>query len=357
MKPKLLFVYPNQFGYHTDSYKYCEYLRDTYNIYYVCFDQGLERMDIPQINVIYKPCITNKARRLFSYYYFIIRLSRKEKFDIIFTIQFKLCFLLGLFAKAEIKILDYRSGDLNIKDYSRKLGNVLMSFDSLFFRNISVISEGLRILLRLRKKTHILPLGADIFSSEIRNYDELNLLYVGSLSGRNIGQTITGLSLFLDKYSELSKQISYTIIGFGSKQEETEICDLINKNNLSGIVSFLGRKKYTDLISYFENCNVGVCYVPITPYYDFQPVTKLFEYLLSGMAVISTNTHENSHIVNQTNGILINDTSDAFCEGLYSIYNSRNKFSSSEIRQSMLSYTWQNIVNTNLKPYLLSLKK
>jgi glycosyltransferase involved in cell wall biosynthesis len=95
--------------------------------------------------------------------------------------------------------------------------------------------------------------------------------------------------------------------------------------------------------------------VPMTPYFEYQPVTKLFEYMLSGMPVIATNTYENRLIVNENNGVLINDTSEDFCNGLLTIYNKRNSFNSSEIRRSVESYTWGNIVNTNLKPYLMGL--
>jgi glycosyltransferase involved in cell wall biosynthesis len=95
--------------------------------------------------------------------------------------------------------------------------------------------------------------------------------------------------------------------------------------------------------------------VPITPYYDFQPVTKLYEYMLSGMPVIATNTHENRLVVNDDNGVLINDTPEDFCNGLAKICENRNSYNSLDIRKTVESYTWENIVNTILKPYLLKL--
>ena len=355
-KPHLLFVYPYQFGYHTDSYKYCEHLRDSFVIEYICFDQGFERLDLQGVNVFYMPYNTGKFNRLLHFYCFLISFTWKEKIDVLFTVRFKYCFIIGLFAKARVKILDYRSGDLRSNIFSRRFYNILMRFDALFFPNISVISEGLRDILKLSKQhTLILPLGADLISEQIRSFDRLDLIYVGTLSLRNIDQTIDGIAVFLSKHKELSKLLSYTIIGFGNQQEEMGINSCIERTGLSDIVSFVGRKKYTDLSAYFDICNVGVSYVPITPYYQYQPVTKLFEYMLSGMPVIATGTYENRMIVNEVNGVIVKDTSEDFCNGLMNIYNRRNSFNSSAIRKSVEDYTWEKIVNTSLKPYLFNL--
>jgi glycosyltransferase involved in cell wall biosynthesis len=356
VKPRLLFVYPNQFGYHTDSYKYCEYLKDSFDIAYACFDQGLEHMDLPDVNVIYIPYNTGKVKRLLNFFYFLIRYTWRERFDILFTIRFKFCFIIGILAKARIKILDFRSGDLSSDTFIRAWKNKLMRFDTLFFAHISVISEGLRKILNLsKKKTLILTLGADIISDKIRSFDRLDLLYVGTLSLRNIDQTIEGFGWFLSDHKELNSKLSYTIIGFGKEQEEERIKAVIKQTGLSDSIRFVGRKRYSDLTDYFDVCNIGVTYVPITPFYEYQPVTKLFEYLLSGMPVIATNTYENRLIINEYNGVLINDSAKDFCKGLKSIYRLRNSFSSSEIRKSVESYTWENIVTTNLKPFLLEL--
>jgi glycosyltransferase involved in cell wall biosynthesis len=356
MKPKLLFIYPNQFGYHTDSYKYCEYLRNSFDIFYICFDNGLERLDFPGIKVIYMPYNTGKIKRLIHFFCSLIQLTYKEDFQILFTIHFKLSFIIGLFAKANVKILDYRSGNLSVNNCKRSILNLLIRFDSFFFQHISVISEGLRDILYLNKQnTLILPLGADVISNKLRSFDHLNLLYVGALNLRNIDQTIKGIALFISKQKEQSTVINYTIIGFGKRSEEQKIITMIENMGLSDYVFFLGRKKYTDLNIYFNTSNIGVAYVPIKPYYEYQPVTKLFEYLLSGMPVIATNTHENRLVMNNRNGVLINDTPEDFCNGLMKIYEQRKSFESSEIKKSVESYTWEHIVKTILKPFLQNL--
>lgn len=353
---KLLVIYPNQFGYHTDSYKYCEYLQNSFDICYLCFDQGFDRISLPDVRVIYLPYNIGKIKRLFHFYTFLIKLTRKEKFEILFTVQFKYSFVIGLFAKARIKILDYRTGDLSKNNIIRYLKNRLMWFDSLFYNHISSISEGLREILKLdRTKTLILPLGGDVFSKYIHSFNRLDLLYVGSLNIRNIDQTIEGLALCLERNQMLISCLTYTIIGFGNKQDISKIKSTIDKFNLGNIITFVDRVIYSELPRYFDFCNIGVSYIPKKPYYEYQPATKTFEYINSGLFTIATSTHENCKIISEKNGVLCDDTPVSFAKAIEVIYKKRDKIKDSEIRESLKDFHWEKIINTILKPYLNNL--
>jgi glycosyltransferase involved in cell wall biosynthesis len=187
------------------------------------------------------------------------------------------------------------------------------------------------------------------------NFNSVNLLYVGALDDRNISETLKGLQLFLQKNVRNTFGLTYCIVGFGSESEILKIKNSISEYNLSDCVKIEGRKTYEELIPYFEMSNIGVAYIPQTPWYDCQPTTKLFEYMLAGMPVIATSTYENRLIVKTTNGVLINDIPEDFCNGLLNIYDRRDSYDSSTIRKSVEGYTWENIVNTILKPYLLKL--
>jgi glycosyltransferase involved in cell wall biosynthesis len=353
-KNRILFIYPIQFGYHTDTYKYCDHLRYKYEISYICFDQGLERIVLPEVNIIYLPYNTGKIIRLIHFFQYIIQFTRKRQFEILFTVQFKFCFIIGLFAKAKVKILDYRSGDLTSYYFIRKLKNWMLLFDALFFRNISVISEGLRDILHFNQsKTLILPLGGDVFSTRVHSYDRMNLLYVGHLHIRNIYQTIEGVALFIEKNGKAANKISYTILGFGYLNDEEIIRRYILKFKLSNIVQFLGRKKYTELNEYFDTCNIGVSYIPKTPYYEHQPATKTFEYINSGLFTIATNTTENRKVITDSNGVLCNDDPMSFSEALERVYNRMESISEKAVRSSLQKYLWSRIVDDILEPYLI----
>ena len=239
-------------------------------------------------------------------------------------------------------ILDIRTGSINPNKFKRTLHNKILKFESLFFKRISIISESLVEYLTLNKtKTEILPLGADFLSFKDKNMQDLKLFYVGTFNNRNISDTIKGLRHFMDSNPDVA--LTYDIVGYGNKHEEDLITESIVKNNLTNVVSFHGRKNNEECKNLFEKCNVGVSYVPINDYYDCQPPTKTFEYLMSGMLCVATNTRENSRIINPKNGVLCSDNPIDFSQALLEVYNKRFDFSYESLLQNYKEYSWQKI--------------
>jgi glycosyltransferase involved in cell wall biosynthesis len=305
------------------------------------------------VNVSYVSFTGSKLIRILRFLKECIRLSYSLKPHVLFVTYFNNCFLLALFCKSKKTVLDIRTGSLKKSRLFRRIDNFVVKFQSLFFDGVIILSESLRKKLSIpRKKSNVVPLGSEIFFTGNHNFNSLNLLYVGSLDNRSITETIKGLHWFLKTNEGKNIKVNYSIVGFGSNNETTKILNMISDLGLSGSVAYTGRKNYEELTTYFEHSNIGIVFVPQTPWYDCQPVTKLFEYILAGMPVIATNTYENRLIVNNANGILINDTAEDFCNGLMAIYNHRNSFNSGEIRKSGESYTWANIVNNRMRPYL-----
>jgi hypothetical protein len=100
-----------------------------------------------------------------------------------------------------------------------------------------------------------------------------------------------------------------------------------------------------------------VVYVPVTTYYNYQPSTKLFEFILAGMPVLATKTEENKKIVNSDNGILIDESPKGFSTGLEQISERITYFNEELIRNSISGYCWEDITKTKLKPLLYNLLK
>jgi glycosyltransferase involved in cell wall biosynthesis len=345
-----------QFGHSSGHYFYCKYLSGNFTIRYICYDRGLDRLVLENVDVCYVSFRGSKFQRSLRFLKECIRNSYSIKPDILFVTYFNVCFLLTAFCRYKKTFLDIRTGSLKENSIQRNINNFVILIQSFFFNGVNILSDSLRKKLNISDKNcKVVPLGSEVYFGGNHCFNSLNLLYVGTLDDRNISETIKGLHLFLQNNEVKGIKICYTIIGFGSDAESLRILKSISEYHMSDIVKYIGRKNHNELIPYFEQSNIGIVFVPQTSWYDCQPSTKLFEYMLAGMPVVATNTYENRLIINEDNGVLINDSAKDFCNGLMKIYYQRNSFSSSEIRKSVDSYTWENIVNNNLKPYLLKL--
>jgi hypothetical protein len=354
-KKSLLIINKVQFGYHTDSFKYCVYLKESYNITYICFESGRKKIILEGVEVIYIPAEGTFLNRGIDFFKFSRKHIRQNNFQLIFIIYYQSAALLKLVSPGNKFILDIRTANVNRSYLKRLIYDFLMRSEMMFFENITVISESLAQKLNLKShKTHILPLGSDVLSETKKSFSTLMLLYVGTLNFRNIHQTLEGLSLYL-KESNIKKQsISYDIFGSGDIEEEILITETITNNNLSEIVKFHGRKNHEELKPYFDKCNVGISYIPITDYFDCQPPTKTYEYVNAGLACIATSTQENIKLINDKNGVLCTDNSESFADALNFIYENQANYDSEEIRATLISSSWNNVVSKNLKKYLES---
>ncbi len=166
-----------------------------------------------------------------------------------------------------------------------------------------------------RKKSYIVHWGLNPISTKPKQFDSVRMIYIGTLSGRNIHQTIYGLREFINTNPE-SQVESYDIIGTGQEKYIQLIEKAIRETGLSEIVKYHGYLSDEDIVQYFDTANLGIAYVPITEYFTNCAVTKTSEYLLSGIPVIATATNWNKKIINDSNGVLIQDNAHSFCTGL-----------------------------------------
>jgi len=351
MKNNLLIINSIQFGYHIDTYYYCKYLSDKYFITYLCWDHSLPKIDLPRVKVIYVNRRGNMVTRSLRFLRYAFKEFRHDP-TIVFIKYFKIVSLaLRLLKPTYNYVLDIRTGSVHKNRIIRKLHDARLKFEIRFYKNVTVISESLAQKLDISDRAHILPLGADVISNKNKTFKELNLLYVGTLHSRNIDITIHGFKKFYDEFKN-QILITYTIIGSGLDNEEISLRNIVDKYDISKIVKITGQIPHNQLTPFFESSNIGISYVPLTDYYDVQPVTKTYEYLLSGMPVVATNTSENRKVINQGNGVLIGDTAEDFYTGLKTILKNRLFFDSVKIRNNSMEYTWYNIVDKNLKIYL-----
>jgi len=351
-RPRILIVKKAQFSYHTDTYKYCEYLPDDFDLTYVGFDTGKKRVLNNKVKVKYVCGHGSKIVRGLRFLKELMQEIKVGDYDIVFLVYFQCCSLLKLKFHKQRFVLDIRSSGILKQKSKRWLYNKILQCESHLFDSITVISKGLADKLKI-SNAHILPLGADSLCKNDKDFSELHLIYVGTFHQRNIDQTINGFGKF---YRKLGNKIdlSYTIIGFGDSQTEEIITRSIAVNGLENVVEFVGRVPVDQLGKHFDKGNVGVSWIPVTDYFQYQPPTKTFEYILSGIPCVATATQANKEVINKKNGVVCGDTPESFYRALLKIYDRRKSFSSDEIRNSLAMYQWKNIVKNNLRTYLNS---
>lgn len=149
------------------------------------------------------------------------------------------------------------------------------------------------------------------------------------------------------------KPIHYHIVGDGEGVILARMKRIAyDELSLNDHVTFYGRVAHHQLTPFFDKCNVGVSFVPMTEYYEHQPPTKTYEYVLSGLYCIATATYCNKQLIDSRNGVLIKDNAESFADALSEIYNNRANIKEQEIRDSLKDSTWKNIVKNILKPIL-----
>lgn len=333
-----------------DTFKYCEHLKD-FKITFISLDQGAKRMYLSNVNQIF---IFNTGNKILNGLIFALTSLLYLSFQSgpSFIVYFEKCHILKKILFWKKMHLDIRTLSVHPNELIRVKQNADIQKAVDVYDTISVISNGVssKLNIKTNKKCYLLPLGADIISTINKDFSELKLLYVGTLYNRNIYITLLGLYQFVKKNPLVN--IKYDIVGDGP--EKNILTEFIKEKSLEDIVTLHGWVTYTELKPFFDNSNIGISFVPKTDYYDFQPPTKTYEYILSGLFCIATSTHSNQAVINKANGYLIEDNSEDFCKALLFINQNKDTFNSITIRNSQINSRWECIVDEYLLPIILN---
>jgi glycosyltransferase involved in cell wall biosynthesis len=343
MKKKVLILSSSQFGYLTDTLKYCQYAASEFDITYTGWDYNRPKIEIPGVKVNYISRKANLVARNFR----LLKAFHKEiknNHDVIFAnYKFGISIIKLLNRKASF-VVDIRTLSVNTKRINRVINDLFLKLEIGAFKNISVISDGVANKLKL-KDFYLLPLGGESFTDELKSFENLSFLYVGTLYNRNIIDCVKGFHLYLKKIDHKEPTPIFTIVGDSGGNELVEIKEYVNTHSLSKNIIITGAVPHDELNVFFENANVGISYIPLCSYYENQPSTKTFEYLLSGMPVIGTETYENKKVINSESGVLIKDNSESFLNSIYEMDNKKDHFNSKGLKTTYASHSWERVVN------------
>lgn len=350
---KLLIISENQFGYLMDNYYACKYLKDDIKITVLCQDTGNFKRNMDNVEVYYRKI---KGNFLIKHLKFIIdcyKFYKKNSYDIVFIDKFRFSFLFSFLIENKKLILDIRTVSINKNKIKQWLNDLELKLNTKFFKNISVIDEKVALNLKI-KKYFLLPLGSEKLVERTNEREDFNLFYIGTLKLRNIEKTIEGFYYFLKKCNAKS---NYYIVGDGNNKEIDILLETINKYNIKERVFFLGRKEHSEIKELLLKSKVGVSFIPKTTYFENQPPTKTYEYLVNGLICIGTNTEANKKIINGSNGVLCDDNAVDFSKKLEYLYVNLKNYNQKKIQETSEKYLWKNIIDTYFKNMIKSILK
>ena len=249
-KNQLLIIQSQTFGYLTDSLKWCEYIKDKYEVTVICQNTKKKKLITDGIKVKYLKSFGNRQMRglLFvTQCIFKIALFSGK----IMVIYFEHCEIFKSIFPWKKMLLDIRTMSVSQNEQRRRIYNKGIINACKKFDIITAISQGVKKQINLPDKPiYILPLGADHISVRKKDYDQLHLLYVGTFAGRDIDKTIDAISIFKKTHPEIP--ITYDIIGSGFNNEIEQFNQKIKALNLGEIITLHGRIPSNRLKPYFD---------------------------------------------------------------------------------------------------------
>lgn len=353
---KLLLAPKCQYGYQTDYLQMANRLSEkNVHVEIVCFDQSLPKVKAPQnVNVTYVKRTENKLgnyiRHLLAIGKYTIR-NRKDLNWVLISGTIELCCILPLFLKTFTQkvqwIMDVRTCTVDFSARKRTAYDRLMLFSSFFFEKITIISPLVAERLKI-KQYEVLPLGSDCYvnlESKKLDVNNLKFLYVGGISGRNIETIIQAFDIFTNNLNESFKGI-LDIVGYSDDEETTQkILKAIKNSKAPKNIIFHGRKTHQEILGLFQEATIGFSYVPITDFYDVQPPTKTYEYIMNGIICLGTNTRANQEIINERNGLLTEDDVNSVVAGIEKVIKNINNYNSAEIAETVKDSKWETIIS------------
>jgi glycosyltransferase involved in cell wall biosynthesis len=369
---KIVFVYRYKYKDYPIIVEYCSFLERTgYQVFYI----GLTSIDevfysgqtqVQHINA-------GRFRNPVQEASFVLNLINAINPDLVHVFQYRGCAFLPLLSKFQYPfLLDVRTVNVGNRKgkYSKLtfLKNRLTWLESLFYKDkIALTGEIKKILLPNWRPIPIIPLGANkralnpVDKKEIRRAiraqygirpQDKVLLYCGTLNpGRRVGTILQAVQKVFSRMPGVYLFIigndvnPESLLGLQQLAQELEIADR---------VFFTGQIAYEQVVTYYCAADIGLCFIPQTSFFDQQPPTKLFEYMMAGLLVVGTKTRAQTQIIQHgVNGFLCEDSVDSLSEAIQMVLCQQEDVLEDISRNGFVSvdnYNWEQILGTQLLP-------
>ena len=171
---------------------------------------------------------------------------------------------------------------------------------------------------------------------------KLRLIYVGTVN------KLRGRDVMLDAISIVTQkniQAHLTIVGADTEQldycnQRIKVLDI--KNN----ITLHGRVIGGEVPEYLAQADIGICLWETTPWTEFNPPTKLFEYLVAGLPVLASNIRTHTrYIQNWHNGLIFDYDASALAAVIIELVNNKQQIQAlkNQAKLSGQQYLWSKI--------------
>lgn len=350
---KLVLVSFGVFGDVLDYPKTLSFLSSVMQCFY--FGIGDELPNDSSIRIVNAATTDRWPKRLF-FMFFAWRFIKRVNPDHVVVSYFPGCSVLAFVLPNPV--LDLRTGYISTSRIRTWCMNLLTLLEAKCFRRVMVISDGVRRNLHISKaKSEIVPVGCDqpTFSPKERGADlDFIFVYVGTFFNRRIPQMIAAFSEFVkakkSSFSQMRPKL--VIIGASDSRDVDECLGIAAELGSSDYVDILFRLDHRELEPFFRMASVGVAYIPELWCYQFQPPTKILEYMSYGLPTLATATSANKDLIDKFNGVIADDSIEGFSRGFAKIYSNAQTFDSLLIRRRSEAMSWESLALKKILPFL-----
>ncbi|MEM7114010.1 MAG: glycosyltransferase family 4 protein [Chloroflexota bacterium] len=377
---RILFPYPQAFGYFPDIFEYVTQLKALgIEAFYV----GLKSASVCEEMPPHAIHLCQQTVSKTQFIKFVHQQIAEVKPDIVHVFHFRGCGVLPVASRKWAKkwLIDVRTIHVETQDFRVKsdfwLRDRLTWLETQSYNQILALTKTIEGNLKPTvRPVDTLPLGASLSRLNSANKSQLRceirqelnipssapvLIYAGSLSpSRQISKLIKAFSRVLSRYPNARLLMVGGSIGYVAETDPL-VQSLFKLGLAEGLAShliFTGRVPYVEIPAYLAAADIGISYMPLGTPHQFQPPTKLIEYMMAELVVVSNEIPAIEDLItDDVNGILFGESEEEIVRGFsraLTLLNSENQDAYSrviaEAKQSVIFRDWRNIVENKLIP-------
>ena len=173
--------------------------------------------------------------------------------------------------------------------------------------------------------------------------EEIRLAYVGFITKiRGLDLLIRAIKLFVD-HPLGGRAIKFDIVGKGEYRDQ--LIGLVKQLDLQDVISIHGWLSHDQAAQIMENANVGALTYRVCSHWNHTIPNKIFDYMMHGIPVLSTNVVPISRILRQEDcGLVATEEPESICAHLVQLKDSklRDRLGENGAKAVKRQYNWKN---------------